>query len=268
MSVTGDDWGRWVRQVWGLLRLEQRRIVAGRRGVALIMLGLVPVALFAMRAAFNHMDVSMAEDTQDFAIMFLTLILRFVLFFAALSLFSSRFASDVQERVLHLYFLSPVRRDVLAVGKYVGALAAGVVLYFPFVTACWFLAYVPGGLGNATQRLADLPQYLAATFLALAGYGALFLLFGLLFRNPAIPALLVWGWELLNPFLPVTLKHFSVIHYVASLCPVPLPAKAIGIIAEPVPAWIAIPGVLLVTAVLLAIAGWRVRRLEVNYGGV
>ena len=47
---------------------------------------------------------------------------------------------------------------------------------------------------------------------------------GLLFRNPMIPAAVVWVWEGLNPFLPALLKKISVIFYLKSLCPVEVPA--------------------------------------------
>jgi len=46
---------------------------------------------------------------------------------------------------------------------------------------------------------------------------------GLLFRNPLIPAAVVFVWENLNPFLPDLLKKISIIFYLKSLCPVEVP---------------------------------------------
>ena len=59
--------------------------------------------------------------------------------------------------------------------------------------------------------------------LACVGYGAVFLMCGLLFRNPMIPAAVVCVWENLNPFLPSLLKKISVIFYLKNLCPVEVP---------------------------------------------
>jgi ABC-type Na+ efflux pump permease subunit len=109
--------------------------------------------------------------------------------------------------------------------------------------------------------------YLGITILACIGYGAVFMMIGLLFRNPIIPALLIYGWEWLNFLLPPVLKKISVIHYLHSLAPVPVPEGPFAMIAEPTPAYLSIPGLLLMTAVVLALAGFQIRRMEIKYGG-
>jgi hypothetical protein len=103
--------------------------------------------------------------------------------------------------------------------------------------------------------------------LACIGYGALFMVIGLTFRNPIIPALLVYGWEWINFLLPPILKKISIIHYVHSLVPVPVNEGPLAIIGEPTPAWIAVTGMLVVTAVVLFLASVRIRRMEIKYGG-
>jgi len=40
----------------------------------------------------------------------------------------------------------------------------------------------------------------------------------------------------------------------------------IEVLTNPTPAWIAIPGLLILIAVVLAVACFSVRRMEVNYG--
>ena len=60
--------------------------------------------------------------------------------------------------------------------------------------------------------------------LACVGYGAFFLVAGMLFRNPILPAAAILIWEAINPFLPGVLKQFSVIYYLKSLCPVDIPS--------------------------------------------
>jgi hypothetical protein len=91
-----------------------------------------------------------------------------------------------------------------------------------------------------------------------------------LFRNPIIPAALVLVWESMNPFLPSLLKKISVIFYLQSLCPVPVPLKGdwsfLAVLTEPTPAYLAVPGLLLVTMAGLLLAARKVRRLEINYG--
>jgi hypothetical protein len=38
-------------------------------------------------------------------------------------------------------------------------------------------------------------------------------------------------------------------------------------VAEPTPAYLSIPGLLIVTAAVLALASYRIRRMQINYGG-
>ena len=65
--------------------------------------------------------------------------------------------------------------------------------------------------------------YVGVTVLACLGYGAVFLLIGLLARTPIIPAALILGWETINFLLPPVLKKISVTYDLESLSPVPLP---------------------------------------------
>jgi hypothetical protein len=91
-----------------------------------------------------------------------------------------------------------------------------------------------------------------------------------LFRNPMIPAAVVWVWEGLNPFLPALLKKISVIFYLKSLLPVEVPApppfSVMVIETDPTPAWLAVPGLLAVAAILLVYAAVSARRVEISYG--
>ena len=99
------------------------------------------------------------------------------------------------------------------------------------------------------------------------GCGAFFLVVGLFFRNPIIPALVLYGWEAINFLLPPLLKKISVIHYLNSLTPVPAPeAGPFGVMVEPTPAWISVPGLLILTVLVLIAAGTRIRHMEIRYG--
>ena len=159
-----------------------------------------------------------------FAGIFQVYFLRLGIFFGCLGIFSNLFRAEVLERTLHYYFLSPVRREVLAVSKYLAGLIAAViyfvgsvVLSFLFISAHWgavFQQYLFHGPGPGAIRLVCVTAALACV-----GYGSVFLLTGMIFRNRMIPAAVVFVWENLNPFLPSLLKKFSVIFYLKSLCP-------------------------------------------------
>ena len=65
------------------------------------------------------------------------------------------------------------------------------------------------------------------------------------------------------------LKKISVIFYLKSLCPMDVPVeglmKYIAVETDPTPAWLAIPGLLLVSAGILLISSWQVRRMQISY---
>jgi hypothetical protein len=136
-----------------------------------------------------------------------------------------------------------------------------LLLYFPHFASESSRFFFDGpGLGQ-------LFTYAGITILGCIGYGAFFLVVGLFFRNPIIPALLLYGWEWLNFLLPPLLKKISVIHYLNSLLPIRLSQGPLAVIAEPTPAWIAMPSLLVVTALVLIVASYRIRHLEIRYGG-
>jgi len=121
--------------------------------------------------------------------------------------------------------------------------------------------------------LSQVGAYLGVTILACVGYGSIFLAAGLVFRNPIVPAAAVLIWEAANPLLPALLKKFSVIYYLKSLCPVNIPVDPgmpplLALLvsnADPISGYIAVFGLLCVSAAILAVCAAGVRRLEINY---
>jgi hypothetical protein len=117
--------------------------------------------------------------------------------------------------------------------------------------------------------LENLLAYVGVTALGCIGYGAVFTVMGLLFRNPMIPAAIVLVWEGMNAFLPSLLKKFSVIFYLSSMTPVEVPVRGpmafLAQSAEPVPVWVAVPGLLAVSVLAMVYAGLKTRKFEVSY---
>src|SRR4030095_12273555 len=200
------------------------------------------------------------------------LILRTVVFFGCAWIFMNLFRGEIVDRSLHYYFLSAVRREVLVVGKYVSGFATTIFLFPGTTVGPMLLLYLPHFYSQSLrffvegQGFTQILTYAGVTILACIGYGAFFLVVGLFFRNPIIPALLLYGWEWLNFLLPPLLKKISVIHYLNSLLPVPVSEGPLAVIAEPTPAWIAIPSLLIVTAIVLIGASFRIQHLEIKYG--
>ncbi len=276
MSWKDKPWDLWKRQVVGILRLELKKNFFSKRAFPLYFLAGMPTLLLAMRAILplSEREIGSIGDAgvAYAALIFMGYTLRLAIFVGCVFIFTSLFRGEVLERSLHYLFLVPVRRDVLVVGKYISGQIATATIFMGGVLVSFVLMYLPHGSQGADfftngPGFGHLLAYLGVTLLACLGYGAVFLLMGLLFKNPIIPALAIYGWESINFFLPATLKKFSVIHYLDSLCPVPIPAGPVKILADPAPAWLSVPGLLVVTALVLVFAGWKIRRMEITYSG-
>lgn len=270
------DAALWRRQVGGVLRLELRRQWLSGRSFLLYFLALMPL-LIVLTWTVSPLPERLGDPaaTQPiFTAIFELGYVRVLIFLGTLLVFTGLFRSEILEKSLHYYFLTPVRREVLVVGKYLSALTTTGAVFSLSTVCLYLLLRSPWGWGVLSSHLFNGPglghllSYAAIAFLACAGYGAIFMLIGLFVRNPIVPGALIWGWEWLNPFLPQLLKKISVVHYLHGLYPIPLSGRGFfEILADPTPAWVAIPGLLVFIAVVLAAISWKVRQLEISYGG-
>lgn len=271
----GRPWSEWGRQIAAIMRLEMRKNFLGKRAFLIYLIAAAPIVLMAALSAEISWQQSRNNNIGEINIVFANLyeglILRTIVFFGCAWIFMNLFRGEVVDRSLHYYFLCPVRREVLVCGKYLSGLVASLVLFTVSTAGSLLFLYIGlsaagvdyFSVGGRRQALA----YLGITALGCIGYGAAFLVIGLFFRNPIIPALLIYGWEFINFLLPPVLKKISIIHYLHSLSPVPVPEGPFAMVAEPTPAYLSIPGLLIVTAAVLALASYRIRRMQINYGG-
>ena len=228
--------------------------------------------------AINSFD-DPGRDSIMFAGIFQFFFLRLAVFFGCLGIFMNLFRGEVLDRSLHFYFLAPIRRDVLMAGKFLAGLLATCTIFVTseVLQTCAFLWHFTARQQDLylyhNHGLEHAAIYIGITVLACVGYGAFFLVAGMVFRNPIAPAAIALIWEAINPFLPNILKQISIIYYLKSLCPVDVPIDPgtppiLALLVsngDPVSAPLAILGILGVAAIALYVSGIQVRRMEVNY---
>jgi ABC-type transport system involved in multi-copper enzyme maturation permease subunit len=222
---------------------------------------------------------NLPEDSVVFAGVFQFFYLRLAIFFGCLGIFMNLFRGEILDKSLHFYFLAPVRREVLMVGKFLAGLLTTCVIFvtselLQFIVFAWsFSPNVRDLYLYQNHGLMHAAAYLGVTALACLGYGAFFLAAGMLFRNPILPAAAILVWEAANPFLPALLKKFSVIYYLKSLCPVDIPSPPdtpplLSLLVsnpDPVSTPVAILGIVAVALLVLYVSSFQVRRMEINY---
>lgn len=271
----------WFTQIVAVVRLELRKTFFARRGLWIYILALVPILIYAGHSIVqlrSGRPCDFGLDTNIFATVFQFFYLRLAIFFGCVGIFMNLIRGEMLDRSLHYYFLAPIRREVLMAGKFIAGLFAAIVifgtstmlqmvaLYFHFDPPT-LQEYVVHGDG-----IHHLIVYVGVTALACVGYGSVFLAAGVLLRNPIIPAAVILGWESINSFLPAFLQKVSVIYYLKSLCPVevlpqvPPPLSLLAANADPASPLVAVPSLLLLSAVVVLWSGRRIRRLEISYG--
>jgi ABC-type transport system involved in multi-copper enzyme maturation permease subunit len=274
-AAEGDlHWALWRRQIAAIVRLELRKGFGGRRALGLYLLALAPPAIFLLRLFVPH-AVSDRGDLGEATVMmaqaYQSFILRVIIFLGCVLVFGNLIRREILDRSLHFYFLAPLRREVLVVAKYLTGLIVTIALFGASTLVTFVLIYLPYDARLRDRFLFDGPglghlgAYLLVTALACAGYGAVFLALGFFFRSPAIPALGLFAWEAIHFLLPPVLKQLSVIHYLQALCPVAISEGPFALLADAPSRPASILGLLALSALLLAVAALRIRRMEVSY---
>jgi hypothetical protein len=272
----------WLTQIAAVLRLEMRKTFFSRRGLWIYLLALAPLVIFAGHTLIMQLKVrrpcDFGEDTNIFASVFQTLDLRVVIYFGCLGIFMNLFRGEVLDRSLHYYFLAPIRREVLVIGKYLAGIIAALTIFTTSTVLQWWAMYAHFPPTMVSSYLRDgngwshLSAYAGATALGCIGYGSVFLLMGALFRNPIFPAAGILIWESINAFVPPLLQKISVIYYLKSLCPIEAPPSVgppfslLLVNADPIAPSLAVSGILAFTVAVVIVAALQVRRMEINYG--
>jgi ABC-type transport system involved in multi-copper enzyme maturation permease subunit len=274
-TVLQQPWGLWWLQARRLVRIEVRRNLFSWKASWIYFLAFIPTVIVLLHLLFeSHPALALGDDTNVLAGIVQFYYIRLGVFFGCLGIFSRLIRGEMIERSLHFYLLSPVRREVLLLAKFVAGSISALVLFGTAIIANFALMYVAYGPAGQDYvfngpGLGQLQAYLAIVVLACLGYGAVFLLLSMMFRNPTPAAMLVLGWEAINPVMPSLLQKISVASYLRHLMPVTVPGEGIFALltvqTEPVPVWAAVTGLLILIAVVLAYSCLRIRRLEIRY---
>jgi ABC-type transport system involved in multi-copper enzyme maturation permease subunit len=274
-NLAQQPWGLWWIQARRLVRIEVRRNLFSWKAGWVYFLAFIPTVIIFFHFAFEYHHSSwLSDDTNVLASVIQLYYIRLGVFFGCLGIFSRLIRGEMIERSLHFYLLSPVPRELLLLCKFVAGSLSAVLLFGSATVADFVLIYA--GFGAAGREyvfngpgLGLLEAYLAIIVLACLGYGAIFLLLSMIFRNPTPAAMILLGWEAINPVLPSLLQKLSVASYLRHLMPVSVSAQ--GILAlltvetEPVSAWAATLGLLVLIAIVLSYSCYRIRTLEIRY---
>jgi ABC-type transport system involved in multi-copper enzyme maturation permease subunit len=272
-----QPWQLYGSQIAILIRNELRRSLFTRRRIWVYFLAAMPLLGLFLRNTFDHdafQERYLEFATQLIAMLIQVYYVRIGVFFACMGIVTWLFRGEMVQRTLHYQFLSPIRREVLVVGKFLGGTIITTAIFEIAVAACFYLGYVRFGAAARSYifdgpGLGQLGAYLLVTALACVGYGAVFLALSLLFKNPIVPGLVLLGWETVSPVFPAWAQRLSVAFYLKHLCPVSVPVDGpmalFTVVAEPVAPWLAVLGLLCLALAVLVLSCFLIHRLEISY---
>lgn len=200
--------------------------------------------------------------------------LRFVLYFGLMSIFLQPVNQEATRQCLHHFFLTPLPRGMLILGKYVAGL---ILMVGPMVGAALALGGIPLLLVESSQLQAHLAgpgvemllRYALVAGLACTTYGALFIGAAYLTRSAAVWVLGFYLWEWLSDAMPTLLKPLSVIYHLQALCPfASSQAKMVEVVTERESPVLALLWLLAISAVSLGLGRWKLSRTEIRYDSV
>lgn len=270
-----QPWHLWWTQALRLTRIEIRRNLFSWRASWIYFLAFIPTLIILIHAAIGRrLQLSMSEDTSILAGIIQFYYIRLGIFFGCLGIFSRLIRGEMIERSLHFYLLSPVRREVILLAKFGAGSISALLLFCSATLADFALMYTTFGAAGRDYvfngpGLGQLEAYLTITVLGCLGYGAVFLLLSLIFKNPIPAAMIVMGWEAINPIAPSPLQKISVASYLRHLMPINVPAEGIFALltvqTEAESTWAATLGLLTLIVLVLVYACYRIRTLEIRY---
>jgi ABC-type transport system involved in multi-copper enzyme maturation permease subunit len=196
-------------------------------------------------------------------------VMGFLVPLATLFFGSSLIADEVEGGTLPYLFGRPVPRPRIFLAKYAAtsavlALATGASVLGTYVIC--LTGDVSGVLGREAGTLFG---DLATVTLAVAAYGALFALLGLLMRKPLFWGFLIgFGWENLVAWLPGFLKRFTLLFHLHTLMPHSAGPKGLieNLMAASESRAAALAFLLVYTALFLLLACLAIRRKEASAG--
>jgi hypothetical protein len=270
------DWQMRKRQLLSVIKIELSRNFFTRRAMWIYFLAFAPAVIVFLHALESPggRRCSIEQDTEILAGIVQVFYLRFGIFFGCLGIFTWLLRGEVVQRSLHYYFLAPMRREIMVIGKYLAGAITTSVVFCAGVSLSFMFMY--SHFGPRGQKfvfdgpgLGHLGAYLLITVLACLGYGAVFLGLSLIFRNPIIPGGILFGWEAISGVLPSLLQKLSITFYLKNLAPVEIAPRGLlalfTVVADPVRSVIAVSGLLLLVAFVLTTACFGVRHMEISY---
>jgi hypothetical protein len=246
-----------IGPVGAVAALSFRSSLRGIRAVTLAAFAAIPSLIIVALAEAHTGPVAIGQVAQE---LFLDLTLPIVVVVVMLILAVGQFRNEIDDDTLSYLTSRSIPRWGIVLGKYLGCVAAAVLLLVPAAlgpVAVALLAHAPAPPPGALEAI------VAITVLAGLAYGALFLTLGLLTAWALLYGLILgFLWEELLRQLPGSVPKLTISFYLHSLGSDLVASGPFAHYAISEPTAYAVAGPVLAAAVFLGIAMTAIRYVE------
>jgi ABC-2 type transport system permease protein len=257
----------WLWNPTPIIALTIRQFAGGRAVRVVAGIAFLPV-VFAILYALNP---SIDDPSHFFSeVIYRGVFAATLLPLAVLILATGALGNEIEDETLPFLLLKPIRRSRIVLEKFI----ATVLVDLPILVAGSVITYLVNyrGAAGESDNLTFLWAVLGSTVAGVAAYGSVFLLVSLLVSRALLAGIVyILLWEsLLGRFLPglriVSIRHFTESIYVG-LVDEAAYLRAIEFgegLEDPTPLGSAVITVVVVTIIALALAAWRMQRLDLD----
>ncbi len=192
-------------------KLTLKRLLFSKKTWVLVVLCAIPVLIASYWITTDEVD-----GYTFFSDLIYVSFLFFIVLIVCLLYGVAAFNDDITDNTIIYLISRPVDRAELTVYKYIGyIISAFVVVIPPLILTFFIFASKEGDIGNNIGLLAT---FIGIFFLAIISYGAIFILFGLLFKRPMlISFVFIFVWESFFGNLGFDISRITIRHYLGSI---------------------------------------------------
>ncbi len=195
-----------------ITQLTIKKLLFSKKTVVLLFLCALPILISI------YWLTTEAQDGYTFFsnLVFLTY-LFFIVVIISLLYGVSLFNDEINTKTITYLISRPVDRSELAIYKYIGYIFSALVIVLPpLVLTFLIIALKSGDIGD---HIGLLFNYAGVFILAIIGYGAIFMFFGILFDHPMlISFVFMFVWEFTLASIPLIINQITLRHYLESIC--------------------------------------------------
>lgn len=202
-----------VRKAWMVFFITVRYLLSTRRVIATAGLSLIPLVVAGSLALARVASF----DILLFQAFMVPLLLQIVLIFVTVVNANALIREEIEDQTLVYFLTRPISKPMISTFKYLGSLAAGLILLVPPVVLAYAITQLYTGDPFGSD-LDVLRGFVGATALGIAAYGAFFAFLSVLVRRPLFVGLLFgFLWESIVGSIPGDVPKLSIIHYLRSV---------------------------------------------------